>query len=138
MEQSEQRQHDQILAILLILYGCFQFLGAAFFGIIVGAVTGGNFYYHVLETPRLLLAFGILLFILLLPFLLAYGLLKRTKWAKGVLFAVSIAGILTSFVLLFTSLLYWSPHRVIATTLFGGVIISLCLYGIWVARRRTA
>jgi hypothetical protein len=138
MAQSGQRQHGQILAILLIFYGCFQLLGTAFFGVILGAITGGNFYYHVLKTPLLLLAFGILLLILLLPFLLAYGLLKRTKWAKGALLAAGMAGILLSIVSLFTSLLYWSTNRIIVTTLFGGMMIALCLYGVWVAARRTA
>jgi len=138
MEKSEHRQHGQILATLLIFYGSFQLLGTVFFGIILGAITGGNFYYHVLETPLLLLAFGILLLILLLPFLVAYGLLKRTKWAKGMLLAVSMAGILMSFMLLFTLLLHRSTNRIIVTTLLGGMIIALCLYGIWFATRRTA
>ena len=136
MEKSDQRQHGQILAILLIFYGCFQLLGTVFFGVILGAITGGHFYYRALKTPLLLLAFGIVLLILIIPFILAYGLLKRTKWAKGVLLAASMAGILMSFVLLFTSLLYWSTNRIIVTTLWGGMIILLCLYGIWVTIRR--
>jgi lysylphosphatidylglycerol synthetase-like protein (DUF2156 family) len=107
----DQREHDQILAILLIFYGCFQLLGTVFFGIILWAVTGGNFYYHVLKTPLLLTAFGLLLLILFIPFLVAYGLLKRTEWARGAVLAMSIGGILLSFLLLILpSQLNWSTN----------------------------
>jgi len=138
MEKSEPRQHGQILGILLILYGCFQLFGTIFMGVIMWAVTGGHFYYNILKTPPLLIGFGILLLILVLPFLIAYGLLERTKWAKSGVFAMSVAGIVLSFVLLFLPLqLHWSTNRVIATTLLGGTITLLCLYGIWIATRRT-
>ena len=136
-KKPEQRQHGQILGILLILYGCFQLFGAIFMGVIMWAASGGHFYYSVLKNPPLLVGFGIVLIILVLPFLVAYGLLERTKWAKSGVFAMSVAGILLSFVLLLLPLLlHWSTNRVVATTLLGGTITLLCLYGIWIATRR--
>jgi hypothetical protein len=137
MEEPERRQHGQILGILLILYGCFQLFGTIFIGVIMWAATGGHFYYQILKTPLSLVGFGILLLILVLPFLVAYGLLEKTKWAKIGLLTMSVAGILLSFGLFVLPLqLHWSTNRVIATTLLGGTITSLCLYGIWIATRR--
>jgi hypothetical protein len=79
MEKPEQRQHDQILGILLILYGCFQLFGTIFIGVIMWAATGGHFYYQVLKTPRLLVSFGILLLILVLPFLCGLMCYRRRR-----------------------------------------------------------
>ena len=137
MEKSDQRPYGQILAILLIFYGSFQLLVAAFYGGLLWVISGGYVYYDMLKTPTGFAFFGILLLILLCPFLVAYALLKRTGWAKGAVLLMSMVGILTTFMLLLLlSQPRWSTNRVIAMILVGGTITSLSLYGGWFVTRR--
>jgi uncharacterized membrane protein len=136
MEKSDQRPYGQILAILLIFYGSFQLLAAAFFGGLLWAISGGYVYYEVLKAPGGFAFFGVLILVLLLPFLVAYALLKKTGWAKGAVLLMSVIGLSTSFMLLLLlSQPRWSTNRVIVMILVGGTITSLSLYGGWFATR---
>jgi hypothetical protein len=139
MDKSDGRPYGQILAILLILYGSFQLLAAALFGGLLWAISGGYVYYDVLKAPGGLAFFGVLLLILLIPFLVAYALLKRAVWAKVAVLLMSMVGLWTSFMLFqMLSQPRWSTNRVIVMILVGGTITSLSLYGGWFATRRDA
>ena len=108
-----------------------------FFGGLLWVISGGYVYYDVLKTPTGFAFFGILLLILLIPFLVAYGLLKRTGWAQGAVLLMSMAGILTSFMLLLLlSQPRRSTNRVIVMVLVGGTITSLSLFGGWFVTMR--
>ena len=136
MENSDQRQHHTILAILFILYGGGHLLAVAFVWFILLALAAEG--YGMSNVKRLALV-EVSLLPVLPPLLSAYSLLRERRWAKGVVLSTCLAILMISLVVIMQlSRPRFSTNRVIFAALYGGASMALCLYGIWFVRKKGA
>ena len=136
MENSDQRQHHTILAILFIFYGGGHLLAVAFVWFILLALAAEGYGMSNLKTIGLV---GVSLLPVLPPLLSAYLLLRKRWWAKGVVILTCLAIFLINLVALRQiSLHKLSTNRVVVVLLYGGASMALCLYGIWFVRKKHA
>ena len=73
------------------------------------------------------------------PLLSGYALLRGVRWAGGaVLVTCLVVLVIGLAVVIQISRPELSANRLIFVILYGGASVALCLYGVWVVRKKTA
>lgn len=134
-EEAYLHRHSKMLALLFFFYSGLHAVPLAFFLIIILALAA---HFGMPDAKKLLLL-GIPTLTVVCPIVAGYGLLRERAWAKAAIAIASLAVLsMTSVILIFASQPQLTLKRVIVIVLHGGASVALCLYGIWLVRRKGA
>jgi hypothetical protein len=134
-EEAHLRRHSKILALLFFFYGGLHALAFAFFLSIILALAS----HFGMPDAQIWLLLGIPTPTILCPIVAGYGLLRERSWAKAAVVVASIVAlIMAGAISLLASQPQLTMRRLVVIILYSGASIALCLYGIWLVRKKGA